>query len=157
MVIESYADSGRLDEMEAAVRRMFENKRMFATPKTLEALILAYTRVGAYDRLGKSMEMVKGAGWIIQSDIYNLLISEYGKGEQLEKMKQVYEEMVTAAVSPSLETFLSMLDAFDKCGLEAEMSRTIGLMRKAGFDSPTLSQPADRMWTDDEIFGGRSR
>lgn len=157
MVIESYADSGRLDDMEAAVRRMFENKRMFATPKTLEALILAYTRVSAYDRLGKSMEMVRGAGWIIQSEIYNLLISEYGKGEQLEKMKQVYEEMITAAASPSLETFLSMLDAYDKCGLEADVSRTKVLMRKAGFDSPALSQPPDRMWTDDEIFGGRSR
>jgi hypothetical protein len=69
MVIESYADSGKLDEMEAAVTRMFQNKRMFSSPKTLHALIMAYSRADEFDRLVKTMEVIKGSGWILQSGV----------------------------------------------------------------------------------------
>lgn len=157
MVIECYADADRLDEMEMAVKRMFQSKRMFASPKCLEAIIMAYVRQGAFDRLAKTIEMVQDAGWRIQSHSYNLLISEYGKGGQLDKMEQVYSEMVDASFKATPDTYNIMVNAYEKDGSEANVDKTLDRMRKAGFDSKAELQPLDRMWTDDEIFGGKAR
>jgi len=157
MVIECYADAGKLDEMEAAITRMFQNKRMFSSPKSLHALIMAYSRAGEYDRLAKTMEVINGAGWILQSAVHNMLISEYGKGGHLSKMEQVYREMITASVKPSFETFKYMIDAYETEGDVAEADRIMDLMRKAGCEPESNSQSRDRMWTDDEIFGGKFR
>jgi len=159
MVIESYADDGNLGEMEAAITRMFQNKRMFSTPKSLHALIMAYSRAGEYDRLAKTMEVVKSAGWILQSGIYNMLISEYGKGGHLDKVERAFRELVDANIKPSFETFQYMIDAYEAHGSESEVDRVLDLMRKAGCEPPKLQQVQsfDRMWTDDEIFGGKAR
>ncbi|KAG0568736.1 hypothetical protein KC19_6G041800 [Ceratodon purpureus] len=158
MVIESYADSGKLDEMEVAITRMFQNKRMFSSPKSLHALIMAYSRAGEYDRLAKTMEVVKGAGWILQSAVYNILIAEYGKGGHLDKMEKVFSEMMDASVKPSFETFQYMIDAYEADDNEPEVDRILDLMRKAGCEPKSnVLQSADRMWTDDEIFGGKTR
>jgi pentatricopeptide repeat protein len=157
MVIESYADTCRLDEMEAAIQRMFKNKRMFASPRTLEAVIMGYSRSRAYDRLVKAMEVVKGSGWNFHVSMYNVLINEYGKGRQFDKMEQVLSDMHQANVKPSSEAYQIMLDTYDREGKEVEVSRVVDLMRSAGFEPRFTAEPLDRMWTDDEIFGGRAR
>lgn len=158
MVIESYADSGKLDEMEAAVTRMFQNKRMFSSPKTLHALIMAYSRADEFDRLVKTMEVIKGSGWILQSGVYNILIAEYGKGGHLAKMEKVYSEMMDANAKPSFETFQYMIDAYEADDNEPEVDRILDLMRKAGCEPKSnVLQSADCIWTDDEIFGGKAR
>lgn len=158
MVIESYAEAGKLDEMETAITRMFQNRRMFSTPKSLHSLIQAYSKVGEYDRLAKTMDIVKGAGWILQSGVLNVLISEYGKGGQIDRMEQTYQELVKASIKPSMETFQHMIDAHEAVGNEREVDRLLDLMRDAGYSkSPLQRQPVDRMWTDDEIFGGKRR
>lgn len=160
MVIESYADSGNLSEMESSIKRMFQNKRMFSTPKSLHALIMAYARAGEYGRLAKTMEVVKGAGWILQSGIFNALIAEYGKGGRFDRMEESFRELVDAGVKPSLETFQCMIDAYERVGNAREVERVLELMRKAGCEPPRehgMQQGFDRMWTDDEIFGGKAR
>lgn len=144
--------------METAITRMFQNRRMFSTPKSLHALIQAYSKVGEYDRLAKTMDIVKGAGWILQSGVLNVLISEYGKGGQIDRMNQTYQELVKANIKPSMETFQHMINAYEADGNDREVDRLYDLMLDAGYSkSPLQRQPVDRMWTDDEIFGGKRR
>lgn len=154
LMIESYAEGGKLDEMEAAITRMFKGKRMFASPKTLHGVIMAYSRAAEYDRLAKTVEVIKAAGWILQPAIYNMLILEYGKGGEFDKMEQVYQSMVETSVKPTFDTFKYMVDAYEAVDNVAEADRVLDLMREAGCEPQSNS---DRMWADDEIFGGRVR
>jgi pentatricopeptide repeat protein len=72
-------------------------------------------------------------------------------------MEQVLSDMHQANVKPSSEAYQIMLDTYDREGKEVEVSRVVDLMRSAGFEPRFTAEPLDRMWTDDEIFGGRAR
>ncbi|XP_024384247.1 uncharacterized protein [Physcomitrium patens] len=152
MVIESYADAGKLDEAEAAIKRMFQSKRVLASSKALHALIMAYSRAGTYDRLAKTMEVVKDAGWMLQPATYNILISEYGKVGYLDKMEQAFREMMNASVKPSFETFQYMINAYEAADNETQVDRILDLMRKAGCEPKS-----NAVWTDDKVFSEKVR
>lgn len=157
--IQAYAESGRIQDMEETMEKMFAAKRLFTSTKTFESVITAYGTLFNFERLDALLERMKSMGWTYQHSTYHTLLYEYGKGRELEKMEGVFTEMENAEdVTPTEETYTILADSYRAAGDAEGLKRTVDRMSAAGFKTKeVLDTEPDRIWTEDEIFGGRPR
>ncbi|CAM6089807.1 unnamed protein product [Calypogeia fissa] len=157
--IQAYAESGRIQDMEETMEKMFATKRFFTSTKTLESVITVYGSRFNFEALDALLQRIKSMGWNFQHSTYHTLFYEYGKGREFEKMEEYFKEMEAATdVAPTEETYKILADSYRAAGDGEGLKRTTDRMSAAGFQTKeVLDVEPERIWTDAEIFGGRPR
>lgn len=99
-IVKAYALSGELDDVEFSVGRMLQNGAIFSCPNVVEAIISCYFRHKAYNRLELFLNRIKEV-YKLAYTTYDLLLTEYSKAGQYEKLQAVVERMKEVGFSPS--------------------------------------------------------
>lgn len=94
-VIQLYANSDRLDQMEFAVMRMLEGGMIFRRPEDIEAVICSYFRRKAFNRLDLFLDRIRNSYELTRST-YDLLVAGYRKFELYERLDLIIKDMKIA-------------------------------------------------------------